>query len=359
MTKQQWQQCFEPTPDDFRACVRRALNNKEDVKVKRVIPRALALALVMVCLLASVALAAGLGVLDFLKVDNVGDLKVATPTATGTDMQLVTAQVREAVCDGLSAHVVVAYTTKSADDALINEFDQEKLEKDQMEFSSAMKTAKRVLILGYNDMVTDGTEISLQAGYNWKYESARTLVIDYVIDLREYIRMMLDDDGNMSVLPLSVGDTLTLHLQPWVLDAKWETLEKGDISLTLDVPKSNAESWKAKNLPIACDQYEITSVEIKRTEMACYMTLSLRDPLGGESESPMQGSLWFKAVDDKGEAYALLNGGYKVSLNGEGGSQLVVIFLQRFEPGDMLRIQPYDSGTKQTWDIIEIPLVKE
>ena len=80
MNRQQWQRAIEPAPENFHRAVAHALRTKEEQQpMKRAIPRALILACALVLALASVALAAETGLLDFLHLDTLGRVNAVQP----------------------------------------------------------------------------------------------------------------------------------------------------------------------------------------------------------------------------------------------------------------------------------------
>ena len=80
MNRQQWQRAIEPAPENFHRAVAHALRTKEEQQpMKRAIPRALILACALVLALASVALAAETGLLDFLHLDTLGKVNAVQP----------------------------------------------------------------------------------------------------------------------------------------------------------------------------------------------------------------------------------------------------------------------------------------
>ena len=116
MNRQQWQRAIEPAPENFHRAVAHALRTKEERQpMKRAIPRAL----ILVLALASVALAAETGLLDFLHLDTLGKVNAVQPEMHMVKPgQYLTAEIRQAACDGVSAHIVVAYSVKDKNDAL-------------------------------------------------------------------------------------------------------------------------------------------------------------------------------------------------------------------------------------------------
>lgn len=125
MNRQQWQRAIEPAPENFHRAVAHALRTKEERQpMKRAIPRALILACALVLALASVALAAETGLLDFLHLDTLGKVNAVQPEMHMVKPgQYLTAEIRQAACDGISAHIVVAYSVKDKNDALRMDYD--------------------------------------------------------------------------------------------------------------------------------------------------------------------------------------------------------------------------------------------
>ena len=125
MNRQQWQRAIEPAPENFHRAVAHALRTKEEQQpMKRAIPRALILACALVLALASVALAAETGLLDFLHLDTLGKVNAVQPEMHMVKPgQYLTAEIRQAACDGVSAHIVVAYSVKDKNDALRMDYD--------------------------------------------------------------------------------------------------------------------------------------------------------------------------------------------------------------------------------------------
>ena len=65
-------------------------------------------------------------------------------------------------------------------------------------------------------------------------------------------------------------------------------------------------------------------------------------------------------LDDSGNAYVRLNGGFKENLSEdeEWTHEIIHVYLQRFEVGDTITIRPYDSSTNKLLDAMALQLEK-
>lgn len=356
MTKKEWQEAFGETPDAIKRCVAHALATKEEKNVKRKFCGAVALAVVLVMLMTGAALAATrLGLTDFLKLQDSQGVEVSVaPLKWIKQSDWVDAQVRQAACDGVSAHIVVAYTARNAQDALMMDYDA--LEE-SVPFS-AERAGKRVLTLNSNEFESQPEGEYHETGIQWGYEDASTLVVDY--------SLYLQPDPLLGAQP-AARDAWTLRICP-IVYAPDGTATNMTYELTLPVRSATCESYRATGLPVRAGDYMVNAAALTVTDMACYLSVEVMDDaaaLDAEAQSLLSGSYWLRVLDEHGETITLLNGGTKVMLgendesNHESNHYIVRESLSRFTPGDTLTIVPYDSKTGETQAPISLKLEKQ
>ena len=363
MNRQQWQRAIEPAPEDFHRTVAHALRTKEEQQpMKRAIPRALILACALVLALASVALAAETGLLDFLHLDTLGRVNAVQPEMHMVKPgQYLTAEIRQAACDGVSAHIVVAYSVKDKNDALRMDYDWN---NGSIDFAAERAACQRELMVNTQWISEKTTGMDLDSTcIQWRYESAQTMVVDYSADLRELAE---------------IPEQLTLTFDPTAYLAGDETYAEADalsFEVTLPAQTVEKEVWQAKDIPDTGANWKLDSLTLTRTDMGCYLDVEVEDPDQAECNRlldavpeggsyaeilPLLGSFWVDTLDDSGNAYVRLNGGFKepLSQDVEWTHEIIHIYLQRFEVGDTITIRPYDSGTKKMMDTMTLQLEK-
>lgn len=362
MEKQNWQRAIEPAPQQFHHAVAYALKSKEEHTMKRAIPRIVIIACALVFALGGVAVANEIGLLDFLHLDSMGTVKSVIPTFhslnEGEDVYPLCPGIREAATDGISAHIVVAYETGNAGDALLMDFDEG---KENIDFAAERAQYDRVMLLNTHEVMAG--EEYLTTGIQWRYESAQVIVVDYSVDLR-----------SLDAMP----ETLTLSFCPMVYAANKEQAPISRVGFELAFPAQTAqkEQWKAAEIPQTGANWKIHQITLTRTDMACYLDVEAEDDMdmaeydrlfgadfeGGSEEMaqvlPLHGNLWLDVLDENGQPYARLNGGVKLELGEEDEwqHQLIRINLQRFEVGDSLTLRSYDSGTGTVYDAITVKI---
>ena len=364
MNQQQWQRAIEPAPESFHCAVAHALRTKEEQQsMKRAIPRALILACALVLALASAALAAETGLLDFLHLDTLGKVNAVQPELNMTKQgQYLTAEIRQAACDGVSAHIVIAYSTKDNKDALRMDYDWDR----DVDFAAERAACQREFLMNTQTIFEEATQMGLDnTGIQWRYESAQTMVVDYSADLR-----------GLDKIPgqLTLAFEPTAYLAGDEADAETDALS---FEVALPVQTVDKEVWQAKNIPDTGANWKLDSLTLTRTDMGCYLDVEVEDPdlatcdsltgddQEGDSEKiaeilPLRGSFWLDVLDASGNACARLNGGYKENLSevDEWVHDSIHIYLQRFEVGDTITLRPYDSAAKKQMEPITIQLEK-
>lgn len=365
MNRQQWQRAIEPAPENFHRAVAHALRTKEEQQpMKRAIPRALILVCALVLALTSVALAAETGLLDFLHLDTLGKVNAVQPEMHMVKPgQYLTAEIRQAACDGVSAHIVVAYSVKNKNDALRMDYDWN---NGNIDFAAERAACQRELMVNTQWISEKTTGMDLDnTGIQWRYESAQTMVVDYSADLR-----------GLAEIP----EQLTLVFDPTAYLAGNETYAEADalsFEVTLPAQTVEKEVWQAKNIPDTGANWKLDSLTLTRTDMGCYLDVEVEDPdkaecerllgadfEGGSKEAaeklPLRGSFWVDALDASGNAYARLSGGFKENLSEdeEWTHEIIHVYWQRFEVGDTITIRPYDSGTKKMMDTMTLQMEK-
>lgn len=334
MNKEQWRRAYEPAPESFRYAVQAALKTKEEKTMKKAISRTAVLAIAL-CLIMSTALAAGIGLLDFLHTNDTGEIQVTKPQTVAVTADKVQIDVREAICDGMAAHVVAAFKLEGV--KLVSDRHWETIAEDEKEHTVMFQEGYMVQVNGEN---------LYSYGFDYLYESDDTIVVDYLIDLRK--------------MKQEIPQELELTLDMRMLDTNWETLEKCSFAVQVPVQKDNWTTYEAVNLPIEQNNYRVTSAQVVRTDIGCYLTMELQDTVPAEEMEPyaedraemvrrypLQGQFWMKALDENGKEYKLLYSQGR-HLN-ESDVETIVHLLdettyQRFEVGETLTLQPVCEG---------------
>ncbi len=384
INKERWQQAYEPAPASFRRAMARALDQtKEEPNMRRFTRRAAALTVAILLALAGAAVAVNqsTGVLDFLFGSDAPkpDLPLQTglPQINANAMGTVSVKVRDAVSDGISLHMAVAFTVKDPKDAILIDYDEPYLYDPGMEmyrelpvseegqgqnpFATQAKHANRCLILGTTMANYDGFD--LVSDVKWTYEAPGVLVIDYVIDLRESTYRTW---ASKPSFPLP--DPLKLVLTPtlWVLDGKdvyaagykHKTLEQGAIEVTVICNDLGQRRYVAANLPYEGEDYRVEDATFIATPLAVYATYRVVDTgefPGMESTSPLNaGGLYFDLEDENGEALLLRNA-HLLPETDEAISFRAEHYYPAHALGDALTVRPrayvFDEE-KQDWDTV-------
>ena len=330
MNKEQWCRAYEPAPESFRYAVQAALKTKEEKTMKKAISRTAVLAIAL-CLLMSTALAAGIGLLDFLHTNDTGNIQVTKPQAVAISADKVQIDVREAICDGMAAHVVAAFKLEGV--KLISDRHWEGIVEDEKEYTVLFQEGYMVQVNG---------EKVYSYGFDYQFESDDTVVVDYIIDLRR-VQQELPEE-----LELAVG------MRMYTTD--WEVLEECSFSVQVPVQSDNWKIYEAVELPVEQDNYRLLSAQVVRTDIGCYLTVEAEDVATAEemepyvedynvmiNRYPLQGNFGMKALDENGKEYKVL-----YSLNwplNDSGVETVVhcrveTIFQRFDVGDTLTLFP-------------------
>lgn len=330
MNKEQWCRAYEPAPESFRYAVQAALKTKEEKTMKKAISRTAVLAIAL-CLLMSTALAAGIGLLDFLHTNDTGEIQVIKPEIMSKTQGKMQIEVQEAACDGMTAHIVVAY--KLEDAKMVWDVYSESVEEADKE---------KVVFFQENQMVQVNGEENYSYGFDFRQISDEEIVADYLIDLRK--------------LPGKVPDELYVSLGLRTMDMQWETLEKCGVEVKIPVQKANQQVYVAEGLPLEQDNYRLLSAQVVRTDIGCYLTVEAEDVATAEemepyvedynvmiNRYPLQGNFGMKALDENGNEYKVL---YALTRHlNESDVETVVhcqveTILQRFDVGDTLTLFP-------------------
>lgn len=352
MTNKEWQAAFGETPEEIRRCVAHALEqkNKEETKMKKAATRTLILSVALILVTTCAAFAATkLGLTDFLRLSSLDGIQHETPELIWVqENDLVDAQIREAACDGISAHIVVAYTAKQPGDALLMDFDENKAD---IAFANEREN-KRVLLINSMELQAMPDGDILNTGIQWDYEAPETLVVDYSVYLCPDI--------------LAHSEDFTVSSEPWTLrfaPRVYESLDQPSdlqFEMTLAAKPGNYAVYRAVNMPLQMDQYHVNAAALVATDMACYLSVEVEDDPGME-ETPLHGSYWLHALDEQGQSVPLLNGGEWIALGEDDEVQHFVVreSMQAFQPGDSLTIQPYDSHAQIEYPQLVLELEQE
>lgn len=352
MTNKDWQAAFGETPEEIRRCVAHALaqKNKEETKMKKAATRTLVLSVALILVTTCAALAATkLGLTDFLRLSSLEGIQHETPELIWIqENDLVDAQIREVACDGVSAHIVVAYTAKHPGDALLMDFDENKAD---VAFSNERQNKRLLLINSMELQAMPGGDI-LNTGIQWDYETPETLVVDYSVYLCPDI---LAYSGDFTVS----SDPWTLRFTPRVYESVDQFFDL-QFEMTLSAKPGSYAVYHAVNMPLQMEQYHVNAAAVVATDMACYLSVEVEDDPGIE-ETPLHGSYWLHVLDEKSLSVPLLNGGEWISLNEDDEVMHFIVreSLQEFSPGDSLTIQPYDSHTQTEYTQMILELEKE
>ena len=347
MNMEAWRRAYEPAPAGFHCAVQAALKMKEEKMVKKAIPRTIVIAFALCVLLLGTALAVGAGLLDFLYVHDTGNVQVIAPEIMRKTGEKVHVDVREAACDGITAHVVVAFKLEGT-----------KLVRDTYaEILSEMDRANTMLFQENYEITVNG-EAVYSYGFNYRYEGEDTVVADYLIDLRK--------------LNQEMPETLLISLGMRVMDFDYNTLEKCDVEVKVPVQCVSRQVYTATNLPCEQDNYRLLSAQVVRTDIGCYLTIEAEDIATAEemepyvesyvtmiNRYPVQGSFGVNALDENGNAYQVLYA-QRRALN-ESDVETVVhlrceTICQRFDVGDMLTIQPFVNDARFKGQLLPITL---
>lgn len=384
MTQKEWQRCFSPAPAAFEQAVRQALQTKEEQRMKRIFPRTAAMALALLLILTGTALALGGGLMDFLHSRDLGEIKIQQPQLYPQFESLSILsdfQVTEAVCDGRSVHLIAAYAIDPSRGALV--FANDWMKMDRLPFAAERAAAEQVYIVAPGQMTlrANGQEYDVWDSLSCRYDSAYALTVDvsfFVYDLA------LGDE-------VTISKTDTLEAVRAGTETYWDTREELPYEVTIPVQTTGTRVFEAVNLPLRLENYRINAARVTRTDLACYIEVEVEDDYDAEEYAcsfveveepyryeredgtvvegvsvyekstlllPLHGSWWFKALAADGAAYPILTSGMKRM--GEDAEEwehsLVVETTPRFEVGDTLVLQPFDSGTGEAYAPVALEL---
>jgi len=330
---------------------------------------AIAAAIIVALTGVSLALARNTGVLDFLFADQPIPtslpIQTALPQTGGDTMERLHVEVRDAVSDGISIHMSVAFSVRDAEnEAVLVDYDviyysaetgieppyideAEEGKGFRKPFVSQLKDKETVYIVGCTQAWYG--EVDLVSGINWLYESPGVVVIDYVLDLRD---TYFDGWGNPPQLPLP--DPLTVRLTPvvWIANdgGMWREVEKGEIDVTLARSTFEARTYAAVNLPVQGEGFTLTAARFTVTPIATYATYEYFDSTdnpGMESDSPVQRSFWIRFLDTEGNEVSVQNGGYKKEIDDYELAHRMEVFHPAMDMPETVMIRPF------TWEDAE------
>lgn len=359
MIKKEWEKCFAPAPQSFQNAIRHALKTKEEREVKRFVPRAAIIALIFIIVMTGAVLAAGSGILSFLYADQIGEVQVTKPQFIPYFDEMTVPfrmEVTEAVCDGQSAHVLMTYTSDTA--ALLMGGENG---KEDLPYQQEREAFDQIIEVGsvLQSVETNGGVYEIWDSWQWKYLSAQSFTMD--------ISFMLSN--------LTVGDSLTMHMNVWYANSKDEgAMTHLPFDIVITTQQANAKTYEAVNLPLEMENYAVKAATVVRTDMACYVTLEVEDAYDqaeydasfvetddGEVSSltlPLHGSYWFYVLDEKGETLPLQQGSwYPLESDCEEREHMLVSeAVPTFEIADILTLLPYDSHDAVTYAPISLKL---
>lgn len=362
MKKHNWNALYENTPDAFAQSVQAALREtRQRQTVRRTPLRVAALALVGIVALAGVGLAVAqrTGVLDFLfpGQTEVPGITVQTAVPQAGDIQAVAVTVRDAVSDGYTIHMAVAFAPREAGDVILVDYDAARLEPNGYPGSArpqdqpALDAAKAA-----GHWYGVGTTMALINGYDlvtsidWRYEADGTLVVDYVIDLRDNGRYA-EQGGIAAIVPDTENLSLTLTPTIWrgTAGGAGNAIEFGEIQVGVRRLAAEAAQYEIAG-PLAGEGFEIESIELTHTPLSVYATIyyNLTDEaMRGQLDS----RLYFIPLDNKGNPLSNRNGGYTMDgseLRLETHRRLEATF-EVFDPAELAALQPWhydDEGER-------------
>lgn len=290
------------------------------------------------------ALAGAVGLLDFLHLNTLGSVRTVSPEWTQTLPGEVMLEVLEGASDGLSAHLLIRATAHAEDGLLV-------LADSPADTGLEEQYAdRRALYLTPQEIETDGEP--LWPDLQWRYESAQSVLLDISVDLRsrEWMEQQI---------------TLTLPFITYILAPDGSNTEndaQAEVSVTLPLQSTAKEVFVGTDLPMAGEGFLIRSVTLTRTDMACYLDVEVEDSSDDLALLPLHGSFWFRVQDGQGNARPLLNGGDKLSLDGEEEHvhQIIRQTVQRFDAAEQITLTPYVwEMTDTSFAPITIPLERQ
>lgn len=302
--------------------------------MKKAISRTVVLA-VALCLLMGTALAASVGLMDFLYTNDTGTVQIAAPEVVRKAADRVQMDVREAACDGMVAHVVVAY--KLEDMKLVWDVHYDSVSEAQKE--------KTALFQEHQAIEVNGEKV-FSYGFDYRYEDDHTIVADYLIDLRGISRKL--------------GDQLQISAGMRMMNLQWETLEDCSFEVLVPVQHDDWPVYEAVNLPCEQNNYRLLSAQLMRTDIGCYLTIEAEDTVSAAemepyaedhaamvSRYPMHGQFGVMLLDEKGGEYRNL---YTLTRHLNESDVETIVHLQteticqKFDVGNTLVIQPICEG---------------
>lgn len=312
-------------------------------------------------LAAAVALAAYGGLLDFLHLPTLGQVETVHPQWEQIQSGDVEIEVTEAASDGISAHLLLRLTARNRQDALLLLDDG----PEKTGFASQYE-GKRTLHVTPMELQTG--EAFLWPNVQCRYESPASLSLDMTVDLRE-----LDCKDSLTVsVPI-----LTCTQQD---DGQTTDEATATVQVIIPLQRTAQKTYRAGNLPISGPGYVLKSLTLTQTDMACYLDTEWEDdvsleqamaepgyPQDEEAQNewmqqrfPLGGSFWVKVLDENGTPYQNLNGGESQSLAEEEDEQnhiLISTFVQRFQVGQTLTLQPYSWEAQGEFEPIVVEFV--
>lgn len=311
-------------------------------------------------LAAAVALAAYGGLLDFLHLPTLGQVRTVQPKWEQTQPGDVKIEVTEAASDGISVHLLLRLTTRSGQDALL-------LLDDSPEKTGFVSQYEGKRTLRVTPMELQTGEALLWPNVQCRYESPASLSLDITVDLRE----------------LDCNDSLTVSV-PFLTYTQQDDGQTTDeatatAQVTISLQRTERKTYRAGNLPISGPGYVLKSLTLTQTDMACYLDTEWEDdvpleqamaepgyPQDEEAQEewmqqrfPLSGSFWVSVLDENGTPYHNLNGGESQSMAEEDEHNHILIstFVQRFQVGQTLTLQPYCWESQRHFEPVVVELV--
>ncbi|NLO85799.1 MAG: hypothetical protein GX096_10295 [Clostridiales bacterium] len=313
--RDQMRSAFGAAPESYKEGMRDTLASiKEDSMVKKS-HFSIALAVILVILLCGTAFAMHqLGVLDFMfegkdVTQDITDAVQSGFVQEGGDFGAVRAHVRDAVCDGIAVHAVVAYEVTDPNDVILMEYDAFRDESglpisEPQEKSAEDGTDKWVVW----SMTADVDGQSGDLGIEYQYENPQTLLIKYVIDLRSFDDLPDEIKVNWTPRVYRMGD---------VNEGEKESAPPITVTLSTKGMKQVhlASAQEAEFLGM-----KTTALEAILTPLATYVTLSYQTLPYAEGADIFEAAdewqnhysnMWFELLDESGNPIPRFSGGSK------------------------------------------------
>lgn len=289
---------------------------------RKMLAAGLALALLAPCMAWAEESGTGtLGVRDFLSVraalpENFDALVIRDFEGATAQMGDVTVSVRDAVTDGVGVYVTLAYTANNPGDVVLSEFDYD-LSNTPWKASQAVldeqreSEGNRIVVAGVWPTLTEeyGEEQqplswSAYVGDDYMYESAGTLVVNTMLDLRR-----ID----------WTGDTLPLTFAPFTVDTsnqeEWARIDEARIDIEIPITQM-PQTRLTGEVPAEIFDETITEAKLLLTPFASYLDITYEGaPYDGDPQEDTEAfeaymnrmsGLWLVPLDANGEAYAML-----------------------------------------------------